>query len=89
MTPFVSCRLPRQTPICQTAPLLPSVTWQQNVMECWQEGLTSTAIPPTFSADIMGQLNKIGGITFGVALVYAQVCYLFSDSFSPFLVSVW
>jgi len=31
--PFVSPALPRQTPFCQTAPLLPSVALQLNVME--------------------------------------------------------
>ena len=29
---FASYTLPCQTPFCQTAPLLPSVPWQQNVM---------------------------------------------------------
>jgi len=31
--------------------------------------LPGTAIPPTFTADIVGQHNKIGGITFGATLV--------------------
>jgi len=35
--------LPCQMPFCQTAPLLPFVTWQQNVMEYCQEGSASTA----------------------------------------------
>ena len=43
---IVSYLLPCHMPCCQTAPLLPSVTWQQNVVEYWWEGLTSTAIPP-------------------------------------------
>ena len=63
---FASSTLPCQTPLCQTAPLLPPVTWQQNGREyCW-EGSASTAIPPT--SDIMGQYNKIGGTTFCTAL---------------------
>jgi len=38
-------------------------------MEYWWEGSTSTAILPTGASDVMGQRNKIGGITFGAALV--------------------
>jgi len=38
-------------------------------MKYWQEGSTSTAIPPTPTSDILGQHNKIGGITFGAALI--------------------
>ena len=62
---FASHALP-----CQTAPLLPSVTQQQNVTGYWWEGSTSTAIPPPLASDIMCQHNKTGGITFEVALVY-------------------
>jgi len=52
-------------PFCQTAPLLPSVAQQQNVMEyCW-EGSASTAISPTSASDVVGQHNKIRGDTFG------------------------
>ena len=58
-----------QTPFCQTAPLLPSVTWQQHVIEYWWEGSTSTAIPPTFAFDFVGQHHKIGHITFRSALI--------------------
>ena len=65
---FSSYTLPCQTPFCQTAPLLPSVTQQQNVAEHWWEISSSTAIPPTPSSDIMGQQNKIGGIAFRAAL---------------------
>jgi len=39
---------------CQTAPLLPSATQQQNAMEYWWEGSTSTAIPQTFTSDVVG-----------------------------------
>ena len=35
---FASSTLLCQTPFCQTAPLLPSVTQQQHVMEYWWEG---------------------------------------------------
>jgi len=34
--------------LCQSAPLLPSVAWQQHVMEYWREGSTSIAMPPTY-----------------------------------------
>ena len=62
--------LPCQMLFCQTAPLLPYVLQQQNVMEyCW-EGSTSTAITPTSASDIVGQYDKVGGITFGAALIF-------------------
>ena len=35
---FVSYALPLQIPFCQTAPELPSVTWQQTVRQFWWEG---------------------------------------------------
>jgi len=49
---------------CQTAPLLPSVTQQQNAMEYWWEDSTSIAIPPTSTSDVVVQHNKTGDITF-------------------------
>ena len=54
--------------IYQTASLLPSVTQQQNEMEYWQEGSTSTSIPSTSTSDVVGQY-KTGGITSGQALI--------------------
>jgi len=48
LTPFVSCTLPHQMPFCKTAPLLPSVTWQQHGTVCWWEGSTSTCIVVPF-----------------------------------------
>ena len=42
--PFDSSAVACQKPVFQTAPLLPSVTQQQNVIEYWWEGSTSTAI---------------------------------------------
>jgi len=38
------------------------------VMEYWWEGSTSAAVPPTSISDVMGEHNKIGGITFKPAL---------------------
>lgn len=67
---FASYALPCQMPFCQSAPLPPSVTRQQNWMECWQEGSSSTATQPTSASDVMDQHNKIGGIAFGAALIY-------------------
>jgi len=49
--------------------LLPSVMRQQHVMEHWWEGSASTAIPPASTSDMVGQDHKIGGITFGAALI--------------------
>ena len=65
---FASYTLPCQVPFCQAAPLLPSVTWQQNVMGYWWEGSASTAIPPTSTADVVSQHNERGGITSGSVL---------------------
>ena len=52
---FVSSARPCQAPLCQTAPLLPSVTWQQNVKEYWWEDSASAAIPPPFASDGISQ----------------------------------
>jgi len=41
------------------------------------EGSTSTVILPTSTSGIMDQCNKIGGITFGAALIYS--CYMASS----------
>ena len=57
---------------CQTAPLLPSVTQQQHGMGYLWESSASTSKPPSVS-DVMGQHNKIGGITFRAALVMITV----------------
>ena len=67
---FTSSTLSCQMPLYQTAPLLPSVTWQQDVMEYWQEGSTSTVIPLTSASDVVGQKNKVEDISFGSALIY-------------------
>ena len=70
---FSSSAFPCQTPFCQTAPLLPSVMQQQNTMEYWWEGSTTTAIPSTSASSVVGQHNKIGGITSGAALLYLKM----------------
>ena len=62
--PFASYALSCQMPFCQTAPVLPSVTQQQNVMECWWKGSVSITMPPTSTSDVMGQHDEIEGITF-------------------------
>jgi hypothetical protein len=56
-------------PFCQTAPLLSSVAWKQNLSEYWREDSASTAISTVFASDGVGQHNKIGGITFGTTYV--------------------
>ena len=38
-------------------------------MEYWWEGSTLTAISPTPTSDVVGQHNKIGGITFRATYV--------------------
>ena len=68
MTPLCSLSTFCPIPFCQTAPLLPSVTQQQNIMTCWWEGSTSIAIPPISISDIVGQHNKIRSVTLGAAL---------------------
>ena len=67
---FTSSTLPCQTPICQNAPLLPSVTWQQHIMEYWWEGSPSATTPPPFASDITAQHNKLRDITFVAALIH-------------------
>jgi len=67
---FASYALPCQTALCQTASLLPSVAWQQNVREYWQEVSTFTAIAPMSTSDVICQHNNIGDIIVRVAFVY-------------------
>jgi len=55
-------------PFCQSSPLPPSATQQQDVMEFWREGSASTANPATSTSDTVGQHNETGGITSGAAL---------------------
>ena len=55
---FILYPLPHQTPLCQTAPVLPSVTQQQNVTGHWWEGSAPTATPPTATSDVVGQHHK-------------------------------
>lgn len=57
-----------QTALCQTAPLLPYITWQQNIMEYGQECSVSTAVLPTSASDTVDQHYKIKGI--GASLLY-------------------
>ena len=79
---LASYALPSQIPFSQTATLLPSVAQQQYVMEHCQEGLASTAIPPTSASDFMGHHSEIGGITFRAALVwvciYINICIIYT-----------
>ena len=64
---------------CQTAPLLPFVTWQQHIMKYFWEHSTSIAIPPPFASDDVGQHNKIGGLTFRAALESEDYSFLCVD----------
>lgn len=65
---FVSYAFPCQISLCQTTPLLPSVTQQHDLMEYWWEGTIPTAIPPTSAAHVESQQNTIGGVSFGTVL---------------------
>jgi len=65
---------------CQTAPLLPSVVQQQNAVGYWWEGAISTAIPLASTSDFVGQYNKIGGITFGTALLELIFMAIFREN---------
>lgn len=58
-----------------TAPLLPSVTQKQDVMEYWWEVSDSALISPTTTSYVMGQHNKMGGNTFREALVNTRKFY--------------
>ena len=62
-----------QIPFCQTAPLLPSVTWQQN--GGW-EGSASTATPSTFASDFVGKHHKVGSNALKAALIKIHSKYL-------------
>ena len=62
--------------ICQTVPLLPSVKWQQPVMEYWQEGSTSAVIPPASTSEFVGQHNKKEGTTFGTAFLFSLFSFV-------------
>jgi len=72
---FASYVFPCQMPFCQAAPLLPSVTGWQNVMEYWWEGLTSTVIPSTSTSGTMSQHKQTRDI-----LILASPCNLMSFS---------
>ena len=61
--------------VCQTAPLLPSVTQQQKTMEYWCEGSALTVISPVPTYDVVGQHNKIGGITFRVSPIHRHEAF--------------
>ena len=80
---FISSALPCQTPFHQAAPQA-AVTLQQNAMEYWREGSTSTAIPLTSKSDVMDQNNKTRGITFKAALSYTNPVEDYISSFWHF-----
>ena len=67
-------------PFCHSAPLLPPVTWQQNVTGYWLEKATPTAIRP-FSFDIVGLHSKIRDITFVAALIHKSPSEVITHNF--------
>ena len=74
---FASHALPCWMPFCWTAPLLPFVSQQQNVLEYWWEGSASPTTPPTFPSNVVGWHNEIGGIIFGTVpleCMWSNIC---------------
>jgi len=59
-------------------PLCCHLSHQQNVIEYWQEDSTSTAIPPTYTSDFVGQHNKMGGVTFRAALIQLLLVFVWA-----------
>jgi len=59
-------------PFCQIMLLLPSVPWQQNLIKHYLKCSFATALPPVLKSDVVGQHNKIGGITFGADQVHCR-----------------
>jgi len=66
---FASYALPCQTLLCWTVPPLLSITRQHNATGYWWEGLTSAAVPPTSTSDVVGQHNQVGCVTFRAAII--------------------
>jgi len=38
-------------------------------MGYWWEGSASTVTPPTFTLDVVGQYNKVEGVTLGAVII--------------------
>ena len=57
-----------QVPFCQIAPLLPTVTWQWNVMDFWFSLYCHTT--NMYHVGHHGRHNKIGGISFEAIPAY-------------------
>ena len=55
-------------PLCQTAPLLSSVTWQQRVRGHWWK--VQHLLPYHQHLTMMSWTNIVGDITFGAAFIY-------------------
>jgi len=63
---FASYTLPCQTPFHQTAPLLPSVTQKQHVMEYLREASASSVIPGISSSNVMANIIKWEALLWGL-----------------------
>ena len=63
-------------PFCQTAPLLPSVTWQQNVIEYIGGQVQVLLLYHQHPPDLLSQRSKIGDIL-GAALVVIKFILAF------------
>mgnify|MGYP001855689087 CR=1 FL=1 len=66
---FASSALPCQMPFSQTAPLLLSVAWQQNVMGYCEFIQRLLPYHQVSASDIMGWHNKIWGFTCRAAVI--------------------
>mgnify|MGYP001852870604 CR=1 FL=1 len=87
---FASYALPCQSSFCQTAPLPPSVTWQQSVIGYWWEASASTAGLPTSASDVVGWYHKTGHTIFGAAFIFSMVAQLMQfDLVIFFTVTSW
>ena len=76
-----------QTPFCQTAPLLPSVTQQQNLVGCWWESSASAAIPPASLSNALSQYHKTGGITLRATHIFYFLLSKLTLQVSSYIIS--
>ena len=51
-----------------------AICYTTNLMEHWQEGSASTAMPSTSTSDMVGQHNETGGIIFRSTLIHGTFC---------------
>ena len=69
MTHLYFIRAATSDAMLSNCPSVPSVARQQNLVRNGLEGSIPAVIPPTSVSDVVGQQNKVGGITSGAVLV--------------------